>query len=207
MRVHVYGTRVAAEGWHNKCSSVMKARDFTRGDASACVFRQPKRRLVACVHGDDFTVAGPKHQLDWMKSQLEFKYELTVIGRLGPGEGDDKKVRILNCVIRWNAKGLEYEADPRQVEKLASDLGLQGAKMLGTPGFKQMFEMVDKHKPLESEKHTAFRASAAWGNYLSADRPEIQYAANENCRWMASPPKLGVHALKRLVRFLKVIAG
>ena len=91
--------------------------------------------------------------------------------------------------------------------KLASDIGLQGAKMLGTPGFKQMFEMVDKHKPLESEKHTAFCASAARGNYLSADRLEIQYDAKEICRLMASPPKLGVHALKRLVRFLKVIAG
>ena len=64
LRVHMYSTRAAADGWHSECSSTMEAMGFLRGDASACVFRHLTRRLVASVHGDDFTVAGPKHQLD-----------------------------------------------------------------------------------------------------------------------------------------------
>ena len=113
-------------------------------DASACVFRHADRRLVASVHGDDFT-------------------ELTENGRLGPSTDDDKDVKILNRIARWTARGLEYEADPQQAERLASDLRLDDAKRVGTPGVKQTFEITSRDKPLAVEKRTAFRAIAATG--------------------------------------------
>ena len=124
LRVHMYGTRAAADGWHSEYSSTMEAMGFLRGDASACVFRQPTRRLVASVHGDDFTVAGPKRQLDWMKAEMQKRYELTETGRLGPGKEDGKTVKILNRIVHWTEQGLEYEGDPRQSERLVLDLKL-----------------------------------------------------------------------------------
>jgi hypothetical protein len=81
------------------------------GDASACVFRHAKRRLVTSVHGDDFTTSGPKMNIDWMKGQMEQRYELTEAARLGPAKSDDKEVKILNRLVRWTEKGLEYEGD------------------------------------------------------------------------------------------------
>ena len=203
LRVHMYGTRAAADGWHSEYSSTMEAMGFLRGDASACVFRQPTRRLVASVHGDDFTVAGPKRQLDWMKAEMQKRYELTETGRLGPGKEDGKTVKILNRIVHWTEQGLEYEGDPRQSERLVLDLKLEGTKRVGTPGVKQTFEQVQQDKPLPMSKHTAFRAVTARGNYISADRPEIQYATKEICRWMAAPTELGVKSLKRLGGFLE----
>ena len=41
---------------------------FTRGSASACVFRHVEKTLVASVHGHDFTIAGPKKHLDQPKA-------------------------------------------------------------------------------------------------------------------------------------------
>ena len=175
---------------------------FLRGDASACVFRHADRRLTASVHGDDFSVCGPKRQLDWMRDEMRKKYELTEIGRLGPSEKDDKEVKILNRIARWTEDGIQYEADPRQAERLVSDLGLDDTRRVGTPGVKQTFEMASRDKPLSEEKHTAFRAIAARGNYLGPDRPEMQFAAKEICRWMAAPSEMGVQALKRLGRYL-----
>ena len=35
LRVHVYGTRAAADGWHDKYSQTLEAMGFLRGDASA----------------------------------------------------------------------------------------------------------------------------------------------------------------------------
>ena len=133
---------------------------------------------------------------------MQKKYELTESGRLGPSKDDDKEVKILNRIARWTDGGVEYEADPRQAERLVSDLGLEDAKRVGTPGVKQTFEMTSRDKPLAEEKHTAFKAIAARGNSLGPDRPEMQYAAKEICRWMAAPSELGVQALKRLWRFL-----
>ncbi len=158
---------------------------------------------MTSVHGDDFTTAGPKKQLDWLKRELEQQYELKENYRIGPGPKDLKEGRILNRIIRWTKHGIEYEADPRQAERLIVDLGLEGAKSVGTPGVKLTKEALAAEKALEEEKHTTFRGIAARGNYLAADRPDTQYATKEICRWMAQPTTSGVHALKRLGRYLE----
>ena len=80
---------------------------------------------------------------------------------------------------------------------------MTGASKSGTPGIKRTFEDAKAEKELPRDKHTAFRGVGARANYLSADRPEIQYASKEICRFMASPTDQGVVALKRLGRFLE----
>ena len=70
LNVHMYGTRAAADGWHTEYSSFMESIGFKMGDASACVFRHLERGLTSSVHGDDFTTAGPKKHLDWLKSEM-----------------------------------------------------------------------------------------------------------------------------------------
>ena len=106
------------------------------GAASACVFRHKEKQLVASVHGDDFTVAGPRRSLDWFEAAMKSKYELTIGGRLGPGAADAKEVSVLNRIVRWTSTGNEYEADPRQVEKLLQEIELEGANGAATPGQK-----------------------------------------------------------------------
>ena len=166
------------------------------------MFVHAKRDIVVTVHGDDFTAVGPKSSLDWYESSLESKYELKKGGRLGPGPNDDREATCLNRVIRWCDDGLEYEADPRQVEKLVEELELVGCNSCVTPGLKPLPEQFVEDKPLEVSMFTKFRALAARANYLSADRPDCQYAAKEICRWMSSPSELSMAALKRFGRYL-----
>ena len=93
----------------------------------------PARDIRVVVHGDDFTTAGSKNDLDWFRKELEKKYELKEGARLGAGPKDDKEGRVLNRVVRWTTDGITYEADPRQHEKLIVELGLEGAKSVSTP--------------------------------------------------------------------------
>ena len=79
---------------------------------------------MCSVHGDDFTTAGAKPDLDWLESELETKYKLREDGRVGPGKSDDKEGRVLNRIVRWTEHGLEYEADPRHAEKFIEPIGL-----------------------------------------------------------------------------------
>ena len=51
-----------------------------------------------------------------MESKLRAKYEPREGGRLGPGPDATKELTILNRVVLWTGDGIEYEADPRQVE-------------------------------------------------------------------------------------------
>ena len=131
---HMYGTRHAAQGWQHEYSTTLLEMGFLQGLASPCMFHHPSRSLASSVYGDDFITTGSKRELDWFEAELEKRYELTKGGRLGPGENDAKEGTILNRVVRRTVNGLEYEADPRQCERLLEQMGLEGANSVSTPG-------------------------------------------------------------------------
>ncbi len=200
---HMYGTRAAADGWQEEYSSfLVESLGFIQGMSSPCVFKHPGRQLIVSVRGDDFTTAGACEELVWFEESLKTHYECTIQPRIGPGENDAKEGVVLNRVIRWTADGIEYEADPRQAEKLVSECGLAGSNTMATPGLRASFAEVEKDQPLPTRLNTAFRGSAARANYLSADRIDCQFAAKEVCRWMAAPTEQSWAALKRLCRYL-----
>ena len=121
---------------------------------------------------------------------------------MGPASEDDKEGRVLNRMVRWSENCLEYEGDPRQVERLVRELGLEGAKPVATPGVKASHEQIETDAPIDPDQVSHFRGLAARCNYLSQDRPDCQFSAKEICRFMSDPTKLGVEALKRLGRYL-----
>ena len=124
-----------------------------------------ERRIL----GDDFTTVGPKSSLDWFVACLKTKQELKEASRLGPAPEDDKEGRVLNRIVRWSEDGLEYEGDPRQVERFIREFGLEGAKPVATPGIKASHEQIETDVPIDPDKVSHFRGLAARCNYLSQD--------------------------------------
>ena len=49
---------------------------------------------------------------------------------------------------RWTSKGIEYEADPRQVEKLLVEIELEGANGAATPGQKVLAHQIEAEEEL-----------------------------------------------------------
>jgi len=174
---HMYGTRPAADGWQEEYRTALVRMGFRQGIASPNVFRHQERRISCSVHGDDFTSSGPADALDWLESSIAAEYEISVGPRLGPGPHDAKQARALNRVITWCDDKIEYEADPRQSERLVGECGLTGATPMTTPGVKISYQEHEADKPLEKDLHTPFRGSAARSNYLSADRMIVNMRA------------------------------
>ena len=204
LKKHMYGTRAAADGWQQEYSGFLRSIGFRQGAACPCLFINSEKQLAVSVHGDDFTTAGPKCEIDWFENLLEKKYELKKGGRLGPGPEDTKELTVLNRVIRWVDGGVEYEADPRQAERLLEGLGLdgEGCKPMATPGVKLEVEKLKEDHELSPDEHTVFRALAARGNYLAQDRIDLIFAAKEICRFMSTPTDASNLALKRMGRYL-----
>jgi len=198
---HMYGTRMAADGWQEEYSTLLVSFGFVQGLSCPNVFHHESRGIVCSVHGDDFTSCGSKPSLDWLENAIGASYEITIGPRLGPGPEDAKEARILNRVVRWEEGRLEYEADPRQVERLLADCGLEGCKPMVTPGARASFSELEADADLPKGLHTAFRGAAARGNYLSMDRLDAHFACKEICRWMSSPSQQSWKALKRLCRY------
>ena len=70
--------------------------------------------------------------------------------------------------------GLRYEADPRHVELVVQQLGLQDAKVITTPGTREEGTTKEDHAEVLNEKEAAkYRAVIARCNYLALDRPDV----------------------------------
>ena len=113
----MYGTRDAGLVGEECYSSALVDLGFRRGVASPCCFHHAARKISAVIHTDVFTALGSAQGLSWYESKLAEVVDLKVKGRLGD-EGCDKEVRVLDWVIRLDAHGLRYEADPRHGETL-----------------------------------------------------------------------------------------
>ena len=154
------------------------------------------------VHGDDYLSSGQSEDLDWLKAGLEKEFEIQT-QRVGKGEGKETEGKILNRIVRWTEEGYELEADPRHIELVVKQLGIEGEKPFATPGV----EDTDKEEeveedPLTPEEATRYRGIAARINYLSPDRPDVLYATKEACRDMSCPSRRAWQRLVRIGRFL-----
>ena len=76
LRKHMYGTRAAADGCQQEYSGFLRSIGFRQVVACPCLFVNSDRQLAVSVHGDDFTAAGPKCEIDWFERLLEEKCDL-----------------------------------------------------------------------------------------------------------------------------------
>ena len=165
------------------------------------------------VHGDDFTSSASTKNLEWLKKRFESKFDITA-KILGPEVGQEREIRVLNRVIRWEADGLVYEPDQRHAEMIVREFGLEGAGSVLTPGTRAEQEvasapagilglkMEDEPEEMAPADATRFRGLAARGNYLAQDRVDLQYACKEASRRMARPRVGDWQLLKRIARYL-----
>ena len=64
---HMYGTRMAADGWSEECSTMLVKHAFSQGIACPNVPFHSEKRIACSVHGGDFTSSGSKLPLDWFE--------------------------------------------------------------------------------------------------------------------------------------------
>ena len=90
------------------------------------MFHHPGRNILTVVHGDDYASTVDEEHLEWLKAELERKFEIKTT-MIGLGVTDASEGKILNRSIRVTKDGWEIEADPRHAELLIEQHGLEGA--------------------------------------------------------------------------------
>ena len=199
----MYGTRGAAQNWHEEYSQKLVDIGFEQGLATPCTFYHRSRAIRTYVHGDDYVSTGIPNQLKWLREQLEAKYQVKT-QLFGPGTDQMKEVKILNRIIQWHgSEGIKYEADPRHIEITVEQLKLKDAKPVSSPGIKEEGRtQPDSEDKLDEKETSQYRAIVASCNSIAPDRPDIAYAVKEFARHMASPTRGDWQRLKRFGRYL-----
>ena len=202
MRLCLYGTRDAALNWQNVVAEHLQSIGFQRGVAFPCIYYHPKRQITTLVHGDDYASSGYDAELKWLDRELRRRFEIKTCV-VSSSKEDLAETKILNRIIRVTPHGWELEADPRHAELIIEDMGLQNAKSVVTPGEDVSHDETGGDDEELDEYYTQrFRSLTARANYLSADRPDLQFSVKELCRDMSRPKQSSWNRLKRVAKFL-----
>ena len=131
----------------NASPSILRTFGFVRGISNPCELYNKDRNIRSVVHGDDCASVGSVDGSNWMRIDLESKFDTktTMVGH-SEAPGVSKEGKILNRIIRATDKGWEYECDQRHVELLIEQLDLSAAKSLSNPGDE---DTVDKAASVE----------------------------------------------------------
>ena len=153
--------------WAREYTTFLEAVGFVPGAASPCNFYMEARELRLTAHGDDFTITGPQDSLTWLRKAMEERFEIES-EMLAPEAGMVREIRVLNRIIRWTARGIEYEPDQRHSDLLMRELGTKNAKPVNTPCTAEGMlndEEGERYKELQGQDATKYRALAARLNY------------------------------------------
>ena len=101
-----------------------------------------------------------------------------------------KERQVLNRVVRRARRRFEFEADLRHANLIIEHLGLKDCKAVSMAGVDWDVECAVWKEELEEEEFapaeaTQCRAIGARCDYLQPDRSDIQYAVQEDCRFVS----------------------
>ena len=179
LNLTLYGTRDAAQNWVKEYTTFLEECGFKTGLASPGNFEHVNRELQLTVHGDDFTVTGPTAGLQWMQRRMEQKYEIEA-HYFGPESGMKDEIQILNRTLRWTKEGITYEADQRHAEIVIKEMNMKKANAVSTPTVPEPSEEANSRSSsldMTKDEASRFEGLVARVNYLSLDRPYLQFAA------------------------------
>ena len=200
----LYGMRKAAAGWEQHYVEKLTGAGFRRGVGAPTVFYNAGTGVRVVVHGDDFTFAGVREELEKVRDMMRDWYDIKMRGIMGSGNDEVKEVEILGRSVRWTTEGIEYEGDRRHRESLLKEEGLdEGSKPVVSP-VERSEGRPDGGDEVElvGEERRRFRSMAARLNYVGQDRSDVQYATRGVCAEMARPTEGGRKKVKRVIRYM-----
>ena len=78
----MYGTRDAALSWEFEYTDFMEKAGFHHGKTSPCIFYNPGNDIRCVIYGDEFTLLGSDQNLNWFRTQIQQRYQVSIGGRL-----------------------------------------------------------------------------------------------------------------------------
>ena len=118
LRRWLYGMRPAASAWEEHYAANFKSEGYERGRAAPTAFTNKETGVRVVVWDDDFTFLGRERYLKEIGAKMAEWYDIKIRGMMGPDAGDEKEIRTLNRVVKWESDKLIYEADDKHVSNI-----------------------------------------------------------------------------------------
>nr|GFB38701.1 uncharacterized mitochondrial protein AtMg00810-like [Tanacetum cinerariifolium] len=175
-------------------SSFLLSQDFSKGSVDPTLFirRNGNDLLLVQIYVDDIIFAASTLELcDLFANLMCSKFKMSMMGKIS---------FFLGLQISQNPRGIFINQSKYALESLKK-YGFESCDPVDTP-------MVEKSKLDEDREGNAVDPSHYCGMigsllYLTATRPDLQFAICMCARYQARPTEKHVHAVKRIFRYLR----
>ncbi|GJZ23056.1 retrovirus-related pol polyprotein from transposon TNT 1-94 [Tanacetum coccineum] len=190
----LYGLKQAPRAWYDMLSSFLISNDFSKGSVDPTLFirREGKELLLVQIYVDDIIFAASTPELcDLFAKIMCSKFKMSMMGKIS---------FFLGLQISQSPRGIFINQSKYALESLKK-YGFESCDPVDTP-------MVEKSKLDEDKEGKAVDPSHYRGMigtllYLTASRPDLQFAICMCARYQARPTKKHLNAVKRIFRYLK----
>nr|GFC36053.1 retrovirus-related Pol polyprotein from transposon TNT 1-94 [Tanacetum cinerariifolium] len=190
----LYGLKQAPRAWYDMLSSFPLSQDFSKGSVDPTLFirKNGNDLLLVQIYVDDIIFAASTLELcDLFANLMCSKFKMSMMEKIS---------FFLGLQISQNPRGIFINQSKYALESLKK-YGFESCDPVDTP-------MVEKSKLDEDREGKAVDPSHYRGMigtllYLTASRPDLQFAICMCARYQARPTEKHVHAVKRIFRYIR----
>nr|GEX29334.1 hypothetical protein [Tanacetum cinerariifolium] len=190
----LYGLKQALRAWYHMLSSFLLSQDFSKGSVDPTLFirRNGNDLLLVQIYVDDIIFAASTIELcDLFAKLMCSKFKMSIMGKIS---------FFLGLQISQSPEGIFIYQSKYALESLKK-YGFESCDPVDT-------SMVEKSKLDEDREGKVVDPSHYRGMigtllYLTASRPDLQFAIYMCARCQARPTEKHVHAVKRIFRYLR----
>ncbi|GJZ26294.1 retrovirus-related pol polyprotein from transposon TNT 1-94 [Tanacetum coccineum] len=190
----LYGLKQAPRAWYDMLSSFLISNDFSKGSVDPTLFirREGNDLILVQIYVDDIIFAASTPELcDLFAKIMCSKFKMSMMGKIS---------FFLGLQISQSPRGIFINQSKYALESLKK-YGFESCDPVDTP-------MVEKSKLDEDKEGKAVDPSHYRGMigtllYLTASRPDLQFAICMCARYQARPTEKHLNAVKRIFRYLK----
>ena len=128
--------RMSGRAWQEHQVSVHTGWGFETSLVEPRLFWNADRAIALESHGDDTFAVGPRNEIEKLRTELHGGFDGNCSQVIGPDPRDKNNGFFLERAFSVSLEGWSHEADPKRIQKLLYNAGLENARAAATPGVK-----------------------------------------------------------------------
>lgn len=190
----LYGLKQAPRAWYGKIGEFLVHNGFkvAPSDSSLFVMAKEGRLAIVLVYVDDLIITGDySEEIERTRENLSVRFQMKELGELR---------HFLGLEVEHTKNGI-FLGQQKYAKDLLKRYGMLDCKPISTPMDPNARLQEDKGKNLEDA--TMYRQLVGSLIYLTLSRPDISYAVGVASRYMSTPKKPHLDAIRRILRYVK----
>nr|GEY21001.1 retrovirus-related Pol polyprotein from transposon TNT 1-94 [Tanacetum cinerariifolium] len=190
----LYGLEQAPRAWYDMLSSFLISQDFSKVSVDPTLFicRNSNDLLLVQIYvGAIIFVASTPELCDLFAKLMCLKFKMSMMGKIS---------FFLGLQISQSPRGIFINQSKYALESLKK-YGFESCDLVDTPMVEK--SKLDKDKEGKAVDPSHYRGMIDTLLYLTASRPDLQFAICMCARYQARPIEKHIHAIKRIFRYLR----